>query len=936
MAIVAGDFVQVLHEGSNDITAYVVSYRRYSSLCEIGDTFEMVLSPDLDVTLSPYDDIRITEWYDGDSGVILRGYVLSINQDYNGAYVIQGQDKSVLLFDYFIPTQIKSQGESVDFWIQYYADQAGLDIEFQANSANAVVAPDTLMGMQSAGQGILTMERLAAYYIRFDSSANKLVAYRLGSSQPVITIDDVVEGRRLKGTEKTRNVVRVYGGYRYSFNFADPPELLTAVARTDIPELLVDKTVVVASPGLQKQSYLDIVADRILNTVNSIDDVHFYSLPVFVPNIDVGEIAYLNVNHPPHISYAGERKISSIEASFDQSGAMTTIGIGEKCPRISIQFPTPPVYATTTEDGVAVSWNAGNSFVPSNTGLTGSGLIGKNIGVNSYGKQMVLTAAGIFRRPSTAFSWTFVDDTSTLPAPINTSNDQPSGIITASGLNLIRIVDEPTNIDTFHFLANGEAPSGGFRRSWVYTTKDFGGSWSSHQLHVPAPSGTFKEHIDAPPGQIYDVYGHDLFGGVDNNVFALVTSEKALDQIPLTFYAGNRDGTGNSKIGIYDITDGDESYSWEFEFDITPNTARNNSMVYSLPKDRTVAYYITLLAPSSDDSPERIVVHRTVDSGENWTKIHDVDWFTDNTYDIYHDSEIYFDVSGDRDEVNIVIINVMSDNQGVGGSSVEWNARFIQDDISGASTTYVDRTINTSLAGVKDQQTIKKSNWPSCRTSFEDGPNSAYHVLFSAEGVPDLVSDFEDTSTTMHQMVCKAYFPTQTISILNTVSFEAVNNRAWQEMDGHAWTSKEANQVFVTISETKNNIPSNFDPDFPRHHFYTITDTGNTLISTVNNASDGNRSYPHTAITNPEPVFLRNDDVWSDDGSTVTRTGDNPDFTTQEFYWNQGRFTSDYYSINTVPRFYRHTEGGAVVTLLYNGFSVLQGSRSVWDFRTFV
>ena len=934
MAIVAGDFVQVLHEGSNDITDYVVSYRRYSSLCEIGDTFEMVLSPDLDVTLSPYDDLRITEWYDGDSGVILRGYALTINQDYGGAYVIQGQDRSVLLFDYFIPTQIKSQGESVDYWIQYYADQVGLGITFEASSDNAVVAPDTLMGMQTAGQGILTMERLAAYYVRFDSSSNKLVAYRLGSSQPVITIDDVVEGRRLKGTEKTRNVVRVYGGYRYSFDLADPPEMLTSVARTDIPELLVDKTVVVASPGLQKQTYLDIVADRILNTVNSIDDVHFYSLPAFVPNIDVGEIASLNVSHSPHISYAGERKISSIEASFDQSGALTTIGIGEKCPRISIQFPTPPVYATTTEDGVAVSWNAGTSFVPSNIGLTGSGLIGKNIGVNSYGRQMVLTAAGIFRRPSTAFTWTFVDDASTLPSPINTSNDQPSGIITASGLDLIRIVDEPTNINTFHFLANGEAPSGGFRRSWVYTTKDFGGSWSSHQLHVPAPSGTYKEHIDAPPGQIYDVYGHDLFGGVDNNVFALVTSEKALDLIPLTFYAGNRAGVNNAKVGIYDITDGDESYFWEFEFDITPNTNRNNSMVYSLPKDRTVAYFITLLEPISDVSPERIVVHRTVDSGENWTKIHDVDWFTDNTYDTYHDSEIYFDVSGDRDEVNLVIINVMSDSQGAGGSSVEWNARFIRDDINGASTTYIDRTIGTSLAGVKDTQAIK-STWPSCRTSFEDGPNSAYHVLFSAEGKPDLVSDYEDTTTDMHQMVCKAYFPTQTISILGTATFEAVNNRAWQEMDGIAFSTQEANQVFVTVSENKNNSPPNFDPDFPRTHFYSLTSAGGALIKTESNVSDGNRAYTHSAVNDPEPVYLRSDNVVDENGDAIARTGDDPDFTSVEFYWNHGRFTETYYSLNTVPRFYKHTEGGTVVELIYNGFFILTGGRTQWDFRTF-
>jgi hypothetical protein len=778
------------------------------------------------------------------------------------------------------------------------------------------------------------MERLAAYFTRYDSTSDKLVAYRLQSSQPAITINDVTEGRRELGTEKTRNVVKVYGGYQFSFDINEPPQIIYSEARSYIPELLVDKTVVVASPGLQKQTFVDIVASRILNTVNSIDDLQQYSLPKFIPDIQVGQVAYINVDHPPQIDYTADRKITSIEATFNENGAQTIIGIGEKCPRVSVQFPTSPVYATTTEDGVAVSWNGGNSFVPSNVGLTGSGLIGKNIGVNSYGRQMVLTAAGIFRRASSVQSWTFVDDTDSLPAPINTSNDQPSGLVTASGLDLVRIVDEPTNINTFHFLANSTAPSGDFRRSWVYTTKDFGTSWTSHQMHVPHTSSGYQEHAFAPPGQIYDVYGHDLFGGVDNNVFALVSSEKSLDRTPLTFYAGNAGGTGNAKVGIYDITEGDESYFWEFEFDITPNTSRNNAMVYSLPKDRTVAYLISILDPISGNTPERIVVHRTIDSGENWTKIHDVTWFTDETYDIYHDTEIYFDVSGDRDEVNLVILNVMSDNQGSGGNSVEWNARFIRDDINGDSTTYVDRTLGTSLAGVKDIQ-ARKSTWPSCRTSFEDGPNSAYHVLFSAEAIPDIDEPYDTASTTMHQMVCKAFFPTQTISIMNTASFGAVNNRAWQNMDGIAFSTQEANQVFVTIGESKNNDPPNFDPDFPRTHFYSITDSGSSLIKLESNVSDGDRAYPHSAVNSPEPVYLRSEDVVSEDGSAVTRTGDNPDFTSVEFYWNHGRFTENYYSINTVPRFYKHTEGGSVVTLIYNGFFVLQGGRPQWDFRTF-
>ena len=40
--LVAGDFVQVTIDGT-DRTDYVIEYGRYSSLCELGDSFTLVL-----------------------------------------------------------------------------------------------------------------------------------------------------------------------------------------------------------------------------------------------------------------------------------------------------------------------------------------------------------------------------------------------------------------------------------------------------------------------------------------------------------------------------------------------------------------------------------------------------------------------------------------------------------------------------------------------------------------------------------------------------------------------------------------------------------------------------------------------------------------------------------------------------------------------------
>ena len=57
--IIAGNFVQVTIDGV-DRTSHVVSYTRFSDLCEIGASFTLILSSDYPVTLNPYQSIVIT------------------------------------------------------------------------------------------------------------------------------------------------------------------------------------------------------------------------------------------------------------------------------------------------------------------------------------------------------------------------------------------------------------------------------------------------------------------------------------------------------------------------------------------------------------------------------------------------------------------------------------------------------------------------------------------------------------------------------------------------------------------------------------------------------------------------------------------------------------------------------------------------------------
>ena len=615
------DFLEVTINGA-DRTSYIIDYSRYDNLCELGSQFTITFASEIPA-ITTYDSIVITEKFDGDDTVVIRGYIISTDESHEGRIIANGNDKAILLFEYFVDNQIESNGESVDFWIQYFADLVGLDVEFQAFAGPGSIVPDgSLLGMRSPGDSILEIERIAAYYTKYDSQIDKLVTYRLGTSEPQITISSpIMEGTRTLGTEKTRNVVKVYGGWRF-----DPDDLSTeqifAQASTEIPELLVDKTVTVVNSYLKRQTYAWIVANRLLNTVKSLDDMQFYMLPGFYSNIQVGDVAHVNLGSSYYFNYEADRVITTIEASLDADGAKTVFGIGEKCPRISIQLPIPPLYATGQVDGVAVSWDGGDNFVPSNTGLlTTGGEHGKSIAANSYSQQMVVTAGDIYRRYSSAGTWLPLP--TALPDPINESLDPIP--VTTSGVVVTKVVDEPTHRNAFHLLATGQVgPAGisGFYRAWVYSTLDFGQSWDSTQLYVPSSGLVVISGQGGIPGRNYDVLAHDMTAGVGNKVFAEVTATGTLstryipeededeEDDPIEIYWAGTFWTGAYFMGLWD---GGSGALYDFRTYGVLDYNRGGGGIFSIPADRNVLYIVYVLRKidPGNEVEYRVTVLRT-------------------------------------------------------------------------------------------------------------------------------------------------------------------------------------------------------------------------------------------------------------------------------------------------------------------------------------
>lgn len=677
------DYVQVTIEGT-DRTEYVIAYERKSSICELGDSFTLEMSPEYPTTIDPYDSIVIKERYGDSPAKVLQGYIVEVTQaEEPGSYLLSGGDKSVLLFDYFIYEQLDSNGESVNYWMNYLAGLAGLSMTFEASSP-AIVEKDTPLGFQTIGDAMLMLERLGAYYVKYDSVSDSLVAFRLSTSEPQTTVDEALAAERHLSTDKTRNVVKVYGGFRYNLETSTNDQVF-ATARTDILELISDKTVVVSNASLNRQTFASIVASRILNVVNSIDDIQIYAIEGLHQTLQVGDVANIIWNRD--WNYEGSRVITSIHVTVDHDGAVTRLTFGEKCPRLSITLPPTPVFVSTISGGVGVSWNGGDSFVPTNAGLSGAALDVTSIAVNSYGQSMVTTQSGIYKRPSFVGTWTKVTN---MPDPVNTEGAANPPSFTDLGLK--RMTDAPTRYGHFYVLASGFVLKSGNpfpqSRGWVYSTHNFGITWSSMQLFMP-PSGW--PSIPAS-GLNWGIIPMDISTSLDNNSYVLIKSSETviIDKTLVDIYWIYQVSQGRIVGGVWDGND----VSTLPLFAVTGNSNKIFTYhVWSVPLDRTIAYLAVVHNDINETDYHKGIcsVWRTNDGGSTWDLIHQQPFFDsyDGFDDRYAKYAIFFDPDSTSTSVRIVFAGY--DNLFTAGVTEFYiHTRLVTDNPTTESTNYSD------------------------------------------------------------------------------------------------------------------------------------------------------------------------------------------------------------------------------------------------------
>ena len=804
MALHLPDFVRVTIDGT-DRTAYVISYSRHSTLCSFSDVFTLEVSFEIPQLPDPYDEITIRELYGGENEKVLGGYIIDVIQDFDrGTYVINGQDKTLLLDDYFIHTQHFANNESVGYWMNWYANLVGLTVQYDSSVSQFTVEEGTPMGMITASEGIALLERLAAVYIKYDAEIDKLRVFRINTSEPVINItnDSTTSFKRETGTEKTRNVVKVHGGYRFNI-FDGTSTQAFATARTDIPELIVNKTAVVVNPLIRRTTIAQIVASRILGLVDELDDIVIIDTAGFYPFVDVGEHGSINVGRGD-FTYNADRQITSIQTAVDTGGAITIFTVGEKCPRISIMPPLSIVYATALHGGILVSYDGGNSFDPFNRGIisgiseVASGVNGLSVAANKHGQLMSIADNTLYRRTGKYGSW--YDITSFLPTP---SNDEGMDIPTSiTNLTLNKVEKEASAYGRFHVLA-GAVGSGiggggipiGQERWWTYWTSDFGATWGSMQLYLPgsgipvgAPSGLPRGLINGEgitqaelqtaattSGSIvWDVAALDIEGGYGGDVTVLVGKPPVIfeEQFPLEIYIAQDYTASVIRCCVYDGT------TLDIQQAVTMSGFSITARMWSCPSNRDIAYMAAISndGPTSTYTGAQTYVWKTTDAGDNWYEVHNELLQASSPESMISSYSINFDPLSNSNEVRVGFVGF----EYISDSYYRANARFINSDPFG-SATRTDDTENITLT-------------PPSLTGGEsfggfghgNGTTAVYHNLadkscrvdgymWGTMGTYGGIYDGGRTDTAKNALIVRLNFSTKTVQEFSQLTWRAGN-----------------------------------------------------------------------------------------------------------------------------------------------------------------
>lgn len=454
--------------GGTDISAYVIATDRRASLCGPGQT--LVAQVSSGVTLPNESDSVVFS----EEGVkVLTGFVIGIDRSRpEGIYTIHMEDTYHRVNRTFIHDEIiTDEAKDTAYWAGVVLDRTG--ISYSINGDSRPVPVGVTLGLRPAVQALADIMAYSSWYA-FPDANGVLQVGPIAAGTVDHTLSSFIDFTRATDDSQTRNEIKVFGSD--GLGPLGEGSVFTTAYR-DIGLIPQRRTAAVGSGLIETQAEAQRVANYLLDELGRPTDKITGTVPLN-PNVSIGQKVRMVYDDSAGFKYNGVDTVTTIESRVEESGATTSITMGERCPRIagwSTRYP--PVYAGTSGSGVWVSNDAGVTWTEFNDGLsteTESRLYVRSLCANYYGELMAVINAALYYHDGTEWSAT------TLPNPTNDAGDDPA----PTGVEPI-VVDSGMGQGEFFVLAqhlNNSDETVQQARAWVYETKNSGSSWDSVQL----------------------------------------------------------------------------------------------------------------------------------------------------------------------------------------------------------------------------------------------------------------------------------------------------------------------------------------------------------------------------------------------------------------------------------------------------------------------
>ena len=356
--------VTIKHQGVN-VTGFCIRYERIHKICTGIGTLNIEFADSINRTFSPWQSIDIYE--NGDFKV--RYYVSSVEHAISrGTYVLDCQDNSKRIVDYFIPdTYLIDYPSYTGYWIQFFLNEAGVDCEFTVNPTGALLSNYTQLGLTTVYEQVTTLLQMSGWYMYFDGNGKAIIGSLttdLAEDRASVGKTDILNISVESNDKMLRNKALVFGAYdAYTGTNAKASVIVHTPWNYDHRDI---RTVVISNSNIPDSDTAYGMANQIVKEFARITVEKHITL-WGARDFNLGTALRVTSN-----VWKGRGLVTTFGVSMSKQGLVTDVVLDERCPRLFGFFDFGDyVYVATMGSGI---WKKHLKFDPTwydfSSGLT--------------------------------------------------------------------------------------------------------------------------------------------------------------------------------------------------------------------------------------------------------------------------------------------------------------------------------------------------------------------------------------------------------------------------------------------------------------------------------------------------------------------------------------------------------------------------------------